>query len=665
MQKRERTRLWFYLLTAISLGCSTSSYAASFTYDGQLDDAGRPADGAYDIQLTAWAAAEGGNLLNPTVSFPGVQVSAGRFRLEFGVPLQVQEQAWLELAVRDAGSTQPYSLIGTRTKAISAPLIGQCWSATGDVGANPAIHFLGTTDAQPLVLRSNNVTGFRLLPAVSSVVSVVGGAAANSVGPTVIGGFVGGGGTPTATENNRVFDDFGTLPGGRSNTVGISDAATTNQRFATVGGGVNNLASAEAALVAGGTDNQATGFRATTGGGGFNIASNSGATVAGGQNNRSTGVQATVSGGLNNLASGEQSTIAGGRDHIASGRGAAVGGGERNIATGANATIGGGTDNRATGDLATVVGGVSNTASNLRSTVGGGLSNCAGGIHSWAGGTGARVRTGTSDVSGTTCAAVTSSGDSSGDEGSFVWADFPGGPFETRGPNQFLVRASGGMGLNTGDIPAFAELVIANKNSSSLLVELFMRSNSGLGMALRVEPAASGTSANTYFTTFDGVNFTDRLTINGNGDLIATANAFKPNGGSWAASSDARLKSDVQPLAGALDRLLRLNGVTYRYTHPDPAKRPAGTHIGLIAQEVQKVFPDWVASDSEGYLTVGSQGMEALTVEALRELQAETAVLQAEKDLEIAALKADNQALRTRLERIEQALLALSNRDAR
>lgn len=47
----------------------------------------------------------------------------------------------------------------------------------------------------------------------------------------------------------------------------------------------------------------------------------------------------------------------------------------------------------------------------------------------------------------------------------------------------------------------------------------------------------------------------------------------------------------MQPMHDVLERLLSLRGVIFRYTDPDPAKRPAGTHDGLIAQEVARVFP--------------------------------------------------------------------------
>jgi hypothetical protein len=46
-----------------------------------------------------------------------------------------------------------------------------------------------------------------------------------------------------------------------------------------------------------------------------------------------------------------------------------------------------------------------------------------------------------------------------------------------------------------------------------------------------------------------------------------------------------------------------------------------GPQVGLIAQEVERVFPAWVSSDQDGYKELTIRGFEALTVEALRELE--------------------------------------------
>jgi hypothetical protein len=115
----------------------------------------------------------------------------------------------------------------------------------------------------------------------------------------------------------------------------------------------------------------------------------------------------------------------------------------------------------------------------------------------------------------------------------------------------------------------------------------------------------------------------------------------QPGGGSWANSSDRRLKKNIEPLSGALDRLLQLRSVTYEYIDPAAIHEPTGTQIGFIAQEVEPLFPNWVGEKADGMKFVAVKGFESLTVQALRELRAE-------KDAEIAALKKKITALEAR-----------------
>lgn len=580
---------------AIALACGQQALASSFSYEGRLDDAGQPASGLYDIQITPFAAASDGSQLGSTITFPGVKVSDGRFQLEFDAPVEDSAEAWLQLAVRDVKSAGTFVNFPDRVKATSSALIGQCWSSTGDAGTNQAVNFLGTTDANPLVLRTNNTRNLQLEASTLLVggqpltSNFLAGGSTNQImegvrGATISGGGVTGSDPDIADANiNRVLDHYGTVGGGVANGAGN-----------------------------GGT----------------------------------------------NMVDGSLATVGGGRGNGAVLRGSTVGGGEDNIATGVRSTISGGFQGRASNAQATVVGGFNNTASGLVSTAGGGANNCAGGEVSWAGGSFAQVRPGSSSGDpGLGCAGVALSGDANGDEGTFAWADSVAAPFRSTGPNQFLVRAGGGVGVNTTNIPSHADLVLTNRATAGDNVDLVMRStlnNNGYNFAMSPDPAGAAL----FLAQYNGTTFTNRLQISSNGDFFVTAQAAKPGGGSWAATSDARLKSDVRPLAGALDQLLRLRGVTFRYTDPDPLKRPAGTHNGLIAQEVAKVFPAWVSEDKDGYLSVGSQGFEALAVEALRDLRAE-------KDIEIKALALENAELRKRLEGIEATLSRLTGQSER
>ena len=171
-------------------------------------------------------------------------------------------------------------------------------------------------------------------------------------------------------------------------------------------------------------------------------------------------------------------------------------------------------------------------------------------------------------------------------DNTFVWADSQDADFTSTGTNQFLIRASGGVGINT-DSPQFA------------------------------------------------------LHVNGD--------AGKPGGGAWSVASDARLKKEIRPLEQALTRLLQLHGVTYEYKDPKAIHELPGQQTGMIAQEVEKVFPDWVETAPDGMRRLSIRGFEALTVEALRELRTE-------KDEQIRARDSQITALEKRLTALEEKM---------
>jgi hypothetical protein len=147
---------------------------------------------------------------------------------------------------------------------------------------------------------------------------------------------------------------------------------------------------------------------------------------------------------------------------------------------------------------------------------------------------------------------------------------------------------------------------------------------------------------------------TDPILVVGNGTgASARANAFTllKNGnltiaGTLTQNSDARLKEDVKPLAGVLARLRDVRGVSYRFKYGDG---PAGAHIGLLAQEVEKAFPELVTKDSEGRLSVAYGNFAAVLLEATKEQQA---VIESQRT-EIEALRSTLAAMDERLKRVE------------
>ena len=79
------------------------------------------------------------------------------------------------------------------------------------------------------------------------------------------------------------------------------------------------------------------------------------------------------------------------------------------------------------------------------------------------------------------------------------------------------------------------------------------------------------------------------------------------------------MKKDITPLSGALDKVLQLGGVTYKWKDPAEHGDRTGTQMGMIAQDVEKVFPEWVKEGADGYKSLDIVGFEGLMVEAIKE----------------------------------------------
>ena len=84
-------------------------------------------------------------------------------------------------------------------------------------------------------------------------------------------------------------------------------------------------------------------------------------------------------------------------------------------------------------------------------------------------------------------------------------------------------------------------------------------------------------------------------------------------------SSDARLKENVQTLDSGLDQVLALRGVSFDWK--EGAKAEKGTQLGFIAQEVEKIAPELVEEDENGFKAVRYSNVTALLVEAVKSQQ--------------------------------------------
>jgi hypothetical protein len=573
-----------------------TAHADEFVYQGQLDDGGVPANGRYDLRIAAFGDEKSPQTLLAPIEFPGVEVKDGRFELRFDAPLSGDREAWLEVAVRDAGAGVWAGIPG-RSKAIAAPLIGACWSVTGDSGSNPATNFLGTTDAQPLVLRTGNAQSLRIEPsAITSgdlglpiTVNAIGGSHANVVAAGVRGATIAGGGMPGGDTDpdlggeapNRVTDFYATVGGGFDNQAGDGAGDPLDARSATVAGGARNTASGMASTVGGGEGSTASGAESTVAGGRLNDATELGATVAGGRANRAIAPNATVSGGVGSLAAGNSSTVAGGAEGQALGFAAFVSGG------------------------------------NL---------NCAGADASWAGGKMAKVRPGTNPGVSGACDFLTYPG-GNGDAGTFVWADNAGSQFVSTGPNQFLVRASGGAMFNLQTLPSGTDdfVIGARTSGGDDDVDLRLVSRNDKRASIWLSDSSGGLFINPNNVSAGS----DRLRVFGG----SGGSASLSNGGIWTNASSRTFKEGFAAIdpADVLERVLALGISRWSYIGSGE-----GEHVGPMAEDFHAAFG--LGHSDRQIATVDADGVALAAIQGLN-----------------AKLEAENAALRERLAALERA----------
>ena len=118
---------------------------------------------------------------------------------------------------------------------------------------------------------------------------------------------------------------------------------------------------------------------------------------------------------------------------------------------------------------------------------------------------------------------------------------------------------------------------------------------------------------NTAFVIGNGSswdNRSDALVVKFNGDATLAGNLN--------INSDARLKANIVSLGSTLSKLLQIDGKSYTMKKDENEKQK----IGLLAQDIEKVFPELV-SESHGVKSVNYQGLVPVLINALKEQQSE------------------------------------------
>jgi len=120
-------------------------------------------------------------------------------------------------------------------------------------------------------------------------------------------------------------------------------------------------------------------------------------------------------------------------------------------------------------------------------------------------------------------------------------------------------------------------------------------------------------------------------TLSPDNSLSVNGNADKTGGGSWGTFSDGRLKNLNGSFNTGLSQVLKIHPIRYRYKADNAMGiRDTDEHIGVVAQEVQKVIPEAVTKNSKGYLLVNNDPIIWTMLNAIKEQQGEFRQEQAE-----------------------------------
>ena len=165
----------------------------------------------------------------------------------------------------------------------------------------------------------------------------------------------------------------------------------------------------------------------------------------------------------------------------------------------------------------------------------------------------------------------------------------------------YMTTASGSRSTAMGKSTTasdFASVVIGQYNSSGSSV---------------TNNATVFNTANTAFVIGNGTSgsLSDAFKVMFNGD--ATVSNDLTVSGDVNVSSDARLKANIASLGSTIAKLLLIDGKSYTM------KKDGKQKIGLLAQDVQKVFPELVTKDDNEMLAVNYQGLVPVLINALKE----------------------------------------------
>ena len=159
-----------------------------------------------------------------------------------------------------------------------------------------------------------------------------------------------------------------------------------------------------------------------------------------------------------------------------------------------------------------------------------------------------------------------------------------------------------------------APQLVVSQNSSSDYSRINFRNGNSAGNNRYWDVAGftdAGTTANDRFNFWNNT-VGDVLSLRGNGNAVLM--------GTLTQNSDQRLKTNIRPLESSLQNIMQLNGYTYNWKDKN---RDNDQQIGVLAQELQKIYPQLVKQDENGTLSVNYIGLVPVLLEGMKSQQTE------------------------------------------
>jgi len=192
-------------------------------------------------------------------------------------------------------------------------------------------------------------------------------------------------------------------------------------------------------------------------------------------------------------------------------------------------------------------------------------------------------------------------------------------------------------GLTTSNYSSYALPLTGGTMTGTITV-------AGPGNQMYLHPSTAATSGRTVIVRNDGSDFYFLLSDANTSPSTATWNTLRPfiintttgvftsnnsqtfSGtttvqGTLVINSDSRLKENLVPITGAVEKIKAITGYNYNRIGSEKLE------MGVIAQEVQVIAPELIIENEEGTLAVAYANMVALLIEAVKEQSAEIAAL--------------------------------------